>query len=120
MVQRFGPSKRKTRKPPENEWLQFMSTSEKEALRQKEWLDTSLADTGLPVRVVNCLEEAGILTVEDLTKQTADALLRITNFGEQTLGQCTRLLAKLNLPHCLQEEAHEDPGRCINLKSPSR
>ena len=120
MVQRFGPSKRKTRKPPENEWLQFMSTSEKEALRQKEWLDTSLADTGLPVRVVNCLEEAEILTVEDLTKQTTDTLLGITNFGKQTLGQCTRLLTNLNLPHCLQEDDHEDPGRCTSLKSPSR
>jgi len=102
MVQRFGPSKRKTRKPPENEWLQFMSASEKEGLRQREWLDTSLADTGLPVRVVNCLEEAGVFTVEDLTKQTTDVLLGITNFGEQTLGQCTRLLANLNIPHCLQ------------------
>jgi len=103
MVRRFGPSKRKTRKPPENEWLKFMSNSEKEALRQKEWLETSLADTGLPIRVVNCLEEAGVLTVEDLTHQTSDVLLNITNFGAQTLSQCTRLLTKLELPNCLQK-----------------
>ena len=101
MVQRFGPSKRKTRKPPENEWLQFMSTSEKEELRQREWLETALADTGLSVRVVNCLEEAGILTVGDLTRQSADVLLSITNFGEQTLRQCNRLLTNLRLPHHL-------------------
>ena len=101
MVQRFGPRKRKTRKPPEDEWLRFMSTSEKETLRQEEWLDASLADTGLPVRVVNCLEEAGILTVRDLTQQKANVLLHITNFGDQTLHQCTRLLTKLKLPHCL-------------------
>ena len=101
MVQRFGPSKRRTRKPPENEWLKFMSNSEKEELRRKEWLDAALADTGLPVRVVNCLEEAGILTVGDLTHQSPAFLLNITNFGEQTLRQCNRLLTNLKLPHQL-------------------
>ena len=101
MVQRYGPRRRKTRKPPDPEWLQFMSTSEKEAMRQKEWRETSLADTGLSVRVVNCLEEAGILTVDDLTHQTAESLLGITNFGSQTLQQCRRLLANLSLPHYL-------------------
>jgi len=102
MVQRFGPSKRRTRKPPENEWLRFMSDSEKEAMRQKEWLGAALADTGLPVRVVNCLEEAGILTVGDLSGQTPEILLKITNFGEQTLLQCQRLLLKLELPKTLR------------------
>ena len=101
MVRRFGPIKRRTRKPPENEWLKFMSSSEKEELRQKEWLETALADTGLPVRVVNCLEEVSILTVGDLTQQSADTLLNITNFGEQTLRQCNRLLTNLKLPHQL-------------------
>jgi DNA-directed RNA polymerase alpha subunit len=101
MVQRFGPKNRRTRRPPDPEWLQFMSTSEKEALRQKEWRETSLADTGLSVRVVNCLEEAGILTVDDLTHQTTESLLGITNFGSQTLEQCQRLLANLKLPHHL-------------------
>ena len=101
MVQRFGPSKRRTRKPPDPEWIQFLSTSEREAERQKEWLEASLADTGLSVRVVNCLEEAGILTVEDLTHQTTESLLGITNFGVQTLQQCQRLLINLNLPHNL-------------------
>lgn len=101
MVRRFGPKKRRTRKPPDPEWLKFMSTSEKEAMRQAEWRETSLADTGLSVRVVNCLEEAGIRTVDDLTHQTADSLLGITNFGDQTLQQCRRLLVNLNLPHYL-------------------
>jgi len=101
MVQRFGPIKRKTRKPPENKRLEFMSSSEKEELRQKEWLETALADAGLSVRVVNCLEEAGILTVGDLTQQSTDVLLNITNFGEQTLRQCNRLLTNLRLPHQL-------------------
>jgi DNA-directed RNA polymerase alpha subunit len=101
MVQRFGPSKRRTRKPVENEWLRFMSDGEKEAIRQKEWLEAALADTGLSVRVVNCLEEAGILTVGDLSGQAPEILLKITNFGEQTLRQCQRLLLSLKLPHKL-------------------
>jgi DNA-directed RNA polymerase alpha subunit len=78
-----------------------MSDGEKEAIRQKEWLEAALADTGLSVRVVNCLEEAGILTVGDLSGQAPEILLKITNFGEQTLRQCQRLLLSLKLPHKL-------------------
>lgn len=102
MVKRFGPSVRKTRRPPDPEWLKFMSTDEKEAQRLEEWMLTSLADTGLSVRAVNCLEGRGILTVSDLSQQTNDDLLGIVNFGTQTLDQCKRLLMNIGVPHKLK------------------
>jgi len=101
MVKRFGPSVRRSRTPKDPEWISFMSTEEKEVERQKHWRETSLADTGLSVRVVNCLEHANILTVGDLGNQKTEDLLGITNFGVQTLRQCRRLLENLNLPHKL-------------------
>ena len=101
MVKRFGPKVRKTRKPPDPDWVAFMSTEEKEAERQLEWLETSLADTGLSVRAVNCLEDNHILTVADLAAQKNEDLLEIKNFGVQTLQQCKQLLVNLANPHKL-------------------
>ncbi len=102
MVKRFGPSVRRTRRSPDPEWLRFMSTDEKEALRLEEWMITSLADTGLSVRAVNCLEGKEILTVENLSRQTNEDLLGIVNFGTQTLEQCKRLLVNIGVPHKLK------------------
>jgi DNA-directed RNA polymerase alpha subunit len=102
MVKRFGPDVRRTRRPPDPEWLKFMSTDEKETLRLEEWMMTSLADTGLSVRAVNCLEGKEILTVEDLSQQTNEDLLGIVNFGKQTLGQCKRLMLTIGVPHNLR------------------
>ena len=102
MVERFGPSVRRTRRPPDPEWLKFMSTDEKEAMRLEEWMLTSLADPGLSVRAVNCLEGKGILTVSQLSQQTNDDLLGIVNFGVQTLEQCKRLLMNIGVPHSLK------------------
>lgn len=102
MVKRFGPSVRRTRRPSDPEWLQFMSTDEKEEQRLEEWMVTSLADTGLSVRAVNCLEGTGILTVKDLSQQTNESLLGIVNFGAQTLEQCKKLLADIEVPHKLK------------------
>ncbi len=102
MVKRHGPSVRRSRKPKEPEWLKFMSTEEQEMERQSHWRKTSLADTGLSVRVVNCLENASILTVGDLGVKTVEELLSITNFGVQTLRQCRKLLDNLDIPHNLE------------------
>lgn len=103
MVKRYGPSIRRSRKPKDPEWSRFMTLEEKEAERQSHWKNKSLADTGLSVRVVNCLENAGILTVGDLGTQTAADLLSITNFGAQTLRQCKRLLDNLEMPNQLDQ-----------------
>ena len=101
MAKRFGPIVRRTRKPPDPAWEAFMSTEEKESQRQLEWLETSLADTGLTVRAVNCLENHNILTVADLAAQNNEDLLCIKNFGVQTLQQCKQLLVNLEILHKL-------------------
>jgi len=50
-----------------------------------ERLERSLAEVDLAVRTVNCLEDRGIFTIEDLLKCTAEELLEIPNFGAKTL-----------------------------------
>lgn len=99
-----GPGKRKRRKPEDPEWLMFLSDSEKEEERRKQWLDASLADTGLPVRIVNTLEDNGILTVGDLCTQPVSRLEAIANLGEVTIKKCRRLLDDLKLPNKLHQK----------------
>ena len=50
-------------------------------------LELSLSEIDLPVRTVNCLEEKGIFTVQDLLNCTPQRLLEIPNLGEKTLEQ---------------------------------
>jgi DNA-directed RNA polymerase subunit alpha len=58
-------------------------------------LDLSLAETDLPVRTVNCLEDEGILTIRQLLNCTPKRLLNITNFGEKTLEQVYEALERV-------------------------
>ena len=60
-------------------------------------LELSLAEIGLIVRTVNVLEEEGIFTVRDLLDCTPERLLRISNFGEKTLGTVYEALAKIGI-----------------------
>jgi DNA-directed RNA polymerase subunit alpha len=48
-------------------------------------LDLSLAEIGIAVRTVNCLEEQGVFTVGNLLDRTPEQLLEIPNLGEVTL-----------------------------------
>lgn len=60
-------------------------------------LSMSLAELNLSVRATNCLESENINTVRDLVLRTADQLLDIRNFGENTLGEVREKLAELGL-----------------------
>jgi len=93
-----GPTKRKRRKPEDPEWLSFMSDDEKEEDRIREWQATSLADVGLPVRIINTLEDHGILTIGDLCKKSLKDLKNIQNLGQVTIDKCVRLVQELRLP----------------------
>ena len=74
----------------------------KEALHRQRLearLQMSLAETKLPVRTVNILEEhGGILTVKDLLYSSPEDLLKLPNFGEKTLDEVNRILESLGLP----------------------
>lgn len=96
-----GPEKRKRRKPADPEWLDFMSDDEKAEERIRSWQSVSLADVGLPVRIVNTLEDHGILNVGQLCQVTAEDLRKIQNLGEITIKKCTKLLVELQLPNKL-------------------
>jgi DNA-directed RNA polymerase subunit alpha len=62
-------------------------------LNQK--LELSTAEIGLTVRTTNCLEERGIFTVGDLLNTKREELLSISNFGEKTLEEVYKALAKI-------------------------
>ena len=58
-------------------------------------LELSLAEIDLDVRTVNCLEDAGILTVLGLLTSTPKQLLEIPNLGEKTLETIYGALEKI-------------------------
>jgi len=99
-----GPNKRKRRKPEDPEWLSFMSDDEKEADRIEHWKSTSLAEVGLPVRIINTLEDHGVLTVGDLCKKTLKDLKQIQNLGDVTIRKCVKLLDDLKIPNELHKK----------------
>jgi DNA-directed RNA polymerase alpha subunit len=58
-------------------------------------LGLSLSEIDLIVRTVNCLEDEGIFTVQDLLNCTPERLLEIPNLGEKTLETIYAALAKI-------------------------
>jgi DNA-directed RNA polymerase subunit alpha len=58
-------------------------------------LELSLAEIGVAVRTVNCLEDQGIFTVADLLERTPEQLLAIPNLGEKTLETIYLALEKI-------------------------
>jgi DNA-directed RNA polymerase subunit alpha len=57
--------------------------------------DLSLSEIDLVVRTVNCLEDNGIFTVQDLLNSTPRQLLEIPNLGEKTLETIYSALEKI-------------------------
>lgn len=100
-----GPKKRRRRKPADPGWLEFMSDDEKEKDRIENWQLVSLAEVGLPVRIINTLEDHGVMTVGNLAQKTAEELRSIPNLGEITISKCTKLLDELRLPNKMR--SHE-------------
>ena len=58
-------------------------------------LELSLSEVDLVVRTVNCLEDNGIFTVQDLLNSTPKQLLEIPNLGEKTLETIYVALEKI-------------------------
>ena len=69
-------------------------------------LELSLSEIDLCVRTVNCLEEEGIFTVQDLLNCTPEDLLNIPNLGERTLGTIYTALVKIGLSRRVQQGDH--------------
>jgi DNA-directed RNA polymerase subunit alpha len=69
-------------------------------------LELSLSEIDLCVRTVNCLEEEGIFTVQDLLNSTPEDLLQIPNLGERTLDTIYVALEKIGLSRRAQQGDH--------------
>lgn len=73
-----------------------------EELQRK--LSMRIEDLGLSARAENCLRAARIKTVDELTKCTAERLMKIQNFGEKSLVDIVDKLAELGLFLAEKEE----------------
>jgi DNA-directed RNA polymerase subunit alpha len=72
---------------PIPEWAKTQKTDNR--------FDLSLSEIDLVVRTVNCLEDNGIFTVQDLLNSTPRQLLEIPNLGEKTLETIYAALEKI-------------------------
>jgi DNA-directed RNA polymerase subunit alpha len=69
-------------------------------------LELSLSEIDLCVRTVNCLEEEGIFTVQDLLNCTPEQILEISNLGEKTLQTIYAALDKIGLSRRAPQSDH--------------
>jgi DNA-directed RNA polymerase subunit alpha len=67
-------------------------------------LQLSTAEIGLPLRVVNYLQQRQLFTVNDLLHCRREELLRIPNFAGKTLEQVYRCLARLGFSRRYQKQ----------------
>lgn len=101
-MKQFGPTQHRQRRSQDPQWKRFFNPEDEAqaaARKRQEALDTSLADTGLSLRIVNALEDRGIYQAKELAKRTRDDLLSISNFGDQTLRECKHVLDRLEIAH---------------------
>lgn len=88
---------RRRAKKKHDSWEVLETPAERELARQKQVLQTRLVETSLPVRITNCLESNQIITIDDLSNQHRDSLLKIKNFGSKTLDQVKKLFKELGI-----------------------
>ena len=60
-------------------------------------LEMVIEELDLSVRSFNCLKRAGINTVEDLTNQSEDDMMKVRNLGRKSLDEVIGKLASLGL-----------------------
>ena len=60
-------------------------------------LEMTIEELEMSVRSFNCLKRAGIDTVEDLTKRTAEDMIKVRNLGKKSLDEVIQKLHSLGL-----------------------
>lgn len=73
------------------------SEEDKAKHRREKALQTPVADMAIPVRIVNILEDNGVLLCADLMNQTYKGLMGMQNFGDKTLREVRRAIRALGL-----------------------
>lgn len=61
--------------------------TDEDAIKVKQILNTSVEELDLSVRSSNCLKNANIHTIGELTKKTEDDLAKTRNFGKKSLAE---------------------------------
>jgi len=70
---------------------------DEEEERVRKVLNTSVEELELTVRSSNCLKNANIRTIGDLTKKTEDEIAKTRNFGKKSLQEIKEKLKEWNL-----------------------
>src|SRR5699024_10152932 len=70
---------------------------EKEEDQKEKLLEMTIEELDLSVRSYNCLERAGINTVQELANKTEDDMMRVRNLGRKSLDEVKNKLADLDL-----------------------
>jgi DNA-directed RNA polymerase subunit alpha len=70
---------------------------DEEEERIKKLLNTSVEELELTVRSSNCLKNANIKTIGDLTKKTEEEIAKTRNFGKKSLSEIKEKLKEWNL-----------------------
>ncbi|MHC1691838.1 MAG: DNA-directed RNA polymerase subunit alpha [Sphaerochaetaceae bacterium] len=70
---------------------------DEEEERIKKVLNTSVEELELTVRSSNCLKNANIRTIGDLTKKTEEEIAKTRNFGKKSLSEIKEKLKEWNL-----------------------
>ena len=66
-------------------------------VEQRGPLFTNLCEIGLSLRVVNALEQMGVITIGDLAVYPDDVIASSTSFGKKTAEELYQLLVKYGL-----------------------
>ncbi|GMO61099.1 MAG: DNA-directed RNA polymerase subunit alpha [Treponemataceae bacterium] len=79
---------------------------EEEDERIRQILNTSVEDLELSVRSSNCLRNANIRTIGELTKYTEESIQQTRNFGKKSLEEITEKLGEWNLAFGMTDYSH--------------
>ncbi len=77
---------------------------EKEESKKEKVLEMPIEDLELSVRSYNCLKRAGISTVEDLTNNSQEDMMKFRNLGKKSLDEVTNKLISLGLNFTSEDE----------------
>lgn len=74
-----------------------MSPEDKAAYLKAQAAQTPISEMGLPVRIVNALEEADMILCDQLLRLSRESLTALPNFGTKTLKLVTTAVEALGL-----------------------
>lgn len=90
--------------------------SEEENAKLKQMLGTSVEELELSVRSSNCLKNANIRTIGELTRKTEDDLAKTRNFGKKSLGEIKDKLHEWGLTLGMTDYSHLKEANMVGKK----